>query len=92
MKVLDSTRYRDELVEAAHHYTDIRPALALRFITALDQARARAIAKPLAFRDRGHGVRAVLLQHFPYRLRFRLSEDSSKLFILSLTHTARKPE
>ena len=72
MKILDSTRYRDEFVEAAHHYADIRPVLALRFITALDQARARAIAKPLAFRDRGQGVRAVLLRHFPYRLRFRL--------------------
>lgn len=92
MKVYDSTHYRLEVVEVLAHYQLIRPTLALRFLAAVEAAHSRVVASPLAHRERKDGVRATLLRGFPYCLRFQLSEKGTTLRILSLTHTARKPE
>jgi plasmid stabilization system protein ParE len=92
VKVHDTTRYRIEVVAALDHYRAFQPALGLRFLTALEEAHSRAVSHPLAFRERKEGVRLVLLRRFPYALRFTVSEDRRRLRVLSLTHTARKPE
>ncbi|MFA6288386.1 MAG: hypothetical protein WC661_13465 [Opitutaceae bacterium] len=92
MTVLDSVRYRAEVTEIARYYADIRQPLSFRFLDAVADARNRAIIAPLAHRERKDGARVVLLRRFPYRLRFWLSEDRRILRVLSLTHTARKPE
>ncbi|TAG29619.1 MAG: hypothetical protein EAZ36_04040 [Verrucomicrobia bacterium] len=49
MKLHDSVRYRREVIAVAHHHTNISPALALRFLVALDQARFRAASSPAPF-------------------------------------------
>ena len=92
MIVTVSARTKAELANIAAYYGAIRPALAIQLIVAFDEACARAAVSPLAHRERKDGVRIVLLRRFPYRLRFRLSEDRRSLRVLSLTHTARKPE
>ncbi len=92
MNVHESTRYRLEVVEILAYYQAIRNPLALRFLAAVEEAHARAVSTPLAHREHRDGVRIVLLRRFPYRLRFQLSENHRMLRVLSLTHTARKPE
>lgn len=92
MNVHDTTRYRLEVSEILAHYQAIRNPLALRFLAAVEEAHALAVSAPLAHREHRDGVRVVLLRRFPYRLRFQLSENHRTLRVLSLTHTARKPE
>jgi len=92
MNVRDTTRYRLEVVAILGHYKAIRHSLAFRFLAAVEEAHARAVASPLAYREREDGVRVVLLSRFPYRLRFQFNENRRTLRVLSLTHTARKPE
>ena len=92
MNVRDTTRYRLEVVAILSHYQAIGHPLAFRFLAAAEEAHGRAVASPLVFREREDGVRVVLLRGFPYRLRFQLNENRRTLRVLSLTHTARKPE
>ncbi|MFA6289624.1 MAG: type II toxin-antitoxin system RelE/ParE family toxin [Opitutaceae bacterium] len=92
MKFTVSARTKAELVEIADYYGAIRPGLAVQLTAAFDEACGRAVASPLVFREREDGVRVVLLRRFPYRLRFQFNESRRTLRVLSLTHTARKPE
>jgi hypothetical protein len=92
VNVQETIRYRLEVVEILAHYEAIRRPLALRFLAAVEEAHGRAVASPLAHRERKDGVRVILLRRFPYLLRFQLSENQRTLRILSLTHAARKPE
>lgn len=92
MTLSDTARYRREVVEIAAHYEAIRPALALDFLTCVEEARGRVATHPKAFRERKEQVRIILLRRFPYALRFRAPRAKGPLRILSLTHVARRPE
>ncbi|MEY4488052.1 MAG: hypothetical protein RIQ79_560 [Verrucomicrobiota bacterium] len=92
MNLRDTARYRRDVVEVAAHYEAIRPALAIDFLTCLEEARSRLASHPRAFRERKEEVRIVLLRRFPYALRFRVPRAKDALRVLSLTHVARRPE
>ena len=92
MTLRDSARYRREVEAVAAYYETIRLPLALDFLVCLEEARARLAAHPLTYHERKEGVRLVILRRFPYALRFRLAASRRAVRVLSLTHTARKPE
>jgi plasmid stabilization system protein ParE len=92
VRLRDSVRYRQDLVEAVEYYQAISPDLALDLLDCVEEARAHIAANPRALRERREGIRQIVLRRFPLIVRFRFFAERRTVHILSLRHGARKPE
>lgn len=89
MKVVVSTRAREEILVACAWYEAKLPQLGEDFATAVDVAIRSALQRPLSFALVSAGHRRVLLKRFPYSVVFRLRPD--EIFIAAVFHHHRNP-
>lgn len=85
---------RQEIREAARHYEQRRAGLGIDFLTAIDEAIARAAqlgpdCRPAIAVPAELGVRRVLAKRFPYVVFF--VELRSSVRIIALGHERREP-
>jgi plasmid stabilization system protein ParE len=78
-----------ELSEAIRYYDAKATGLGDRFFAAVKAATRRIEEFPEIAPVIEHGVRAKVVQSFPYRLMYVLDRD--ELFIVALAHGSRRP-
>jgi toxin ParE1/3/4 len=71
------------------YYAEAEPDLGRRFVEAVEEATARALAFPLAGSPSDSDTRRVLLKGFPFSLIYRVEHDD--ILIVALAHHGRKP-
>lgn len=75
--------------EAWLRYRAIDPALASRFLAALDSAMARLSENPDRWPLYLHGTRRLLVHRFPFALIYRVSSGST--LVVAIAHQRRRP-
>jgi toxin ParE1/3/4 len=84
---------RDEYVAAARWYEQARPGLGEEFQadveSYVDLVAERSLPGTLAFVERNHEVRRVLLNRFPYAVYFEVSDE--ECVVWAVAHGRRRP-
>jgi plasmid stabilization system protein ParE len=80
---------RLEVLAEACYYHLVEAGLGTKFLKAVEDATARALAYPLAGSPAQHRTRRVFLRDFPFALVYR--SDEQGITIYALTHHARRP-
>jgi len=80
---------RLEVLAEVAYYHRVEAGLGTKFLEAVEDATARAVAYPLAGSPAQHETRRVFLRHFPFALIYR--SDEQGITIYALAHHARKP-
>ena len=81
---------RRELLLAVAYYSDKQPGLGPRFIAAVEEATARAVAFPHTGSPVSRQVRRLFLKDFPYTLVYR--PDAEGVVAFAVAHHSRRPE
>jgi plasmid stabilization system protein ParE len=81
---------RRELLEEVAYYNNIELGLGSRFLTAIEDATARALAYPLTGTPASENTRRMFLKDFPFALVYR--PDDNGIVVFALAHHARRPE
>jgi len=79
-----------ELEEAANHYAEIRPELALRFALAVDEAVESLADAPTLFAIVKKRLRRAGVKRFPYGLFFLVEQN--RVVIVACFHGKRNPK
>ena len=79
---------REFLTEVAY-YNNEQPGLGERFVAAVEEATARALAFPLAGSPASRNTRRVFLRDFPFAVVYRATADG--IIIFALAHHSRLP-
>jgi toxin ParE1/3/4 len=79
----------EEYDEAALWYGEREPALALRFIEAVEDAIRRILEAPTRWRVIEEDVRRCLTRVFPYGLLYTIEPDF--VLIVAVMHCSREP-
>jgi len=77
------------LAEVAY-YSNKESGLGSRFLTAVEDATARALAYPLTGTPASENTRRMFLKDFPFALVYR--PDENGIVVFALAHHARRPE
>jgi plasmid stabilization system protein ParE len=80
---------RLELLAEVLHYNEAEPGLGLRFVAAVEEAAARALAFPRAGSPTRFNTRRVFLKGFPFSLIYRLEADG--IVVFAIAHHKRRP-
>jgi len=80
---------RLEVLAEVGYYHRVEAGLGAKFIEAVEDATARALAYPLAGSPAQHKTRRVFLRDFPFSLVYR--SDEQGITIYALAHHARRP-
>ena len=80
---------RLEVLAEVAYYRRIETGLGTRFLEAVQNATARALAYPLAGTTAQNRTRRVFLRDFPFALIYR--SDEHGITIYALAHHARRP-
>jgi plasmid stabilization system protein ParE len=80
---------RLEVLAEVDYYHRLEPGLGQKFLEALEDATARALAFPQAGSPAPSGTRRVFLKDFPFALVYR--SDEQGITIYALAHHARRP-
>jgi toxin ParE1/3/4 len=80
---------RVELLAEIIHYDESEPGLGLRFLTAVEEAAARALAFPRAGSPAPSNTRRVFLKGFPFPLIYRPEPDG--IVIFAVARQKRRP-
>jgi hypothetical protein len=80
---------RLEVLAEVAYYRRIEAGLGTRFLEAVEDATARALAYPLAGTTAQNRTRRVFLRDFPFALVYR--SDEHGITIYALAHHARRP-
>ncbi len=80
---------RLELLAEVAYYHRLESGLGTKFLEAVEDASARALAYPLAGSSAQNRTRRVFLKDFPFALFYR--SDEQGITIYALAHHARKP-
>lgn len=80
---------RLEVLAEVDYYSRIETGLGTRFLEAVEDATARALAYPLAGTTAQNRTRRVFLRDFPFALIYR--SDEHGITIYALAHHARRP-
>lgn len=80
---------RLEVLAEVAYYRRIEAGLGTRFLEAVEDATARALAYPLAGTTAQNRTRRVFLRDFPFALVYR--SDERGITIYALAHHARRP-
>ena len=83
------TPARQEFLEQIEHYEREEAGLGARFVAAVEEATARALAFPLAGSIASKSTRRVYLKRFPFVLVYRMDEDG--IVVFAVAHHAPKP-
>ena len=78
----------DVLAEVGYYHR-VEAGLGAKFLEAVEDATARAVAYPLAGSPSQNGTRRVFLRGFPFALVYR--SDEQGITIYALAHHARRP-
>lgn len=81
---------RRELIAEVTYYNNKEFGLGSRFLVAVEDATARALAYPLTGTPASERTRRMFLKDFPFALVYRLDEDG--IVVFALAHHARRPE
>jgi len=79
----------EEYDEAALWYAEREPALALRFIEAVEDAIGRILEAPTRWRGIEEDVRRCLTRVFPYGVLYTIEPDF--VLIVAVMHCSREP-
>jgi len=80
---------RLEVLAEVRYYHQVDAGLGTKFLEAVQDAAARALAYPLAGSPAQHMTRRVFLRDFPFALVYR--SDEQGITIYALAHHARRP-
>ena len=80
---------RRELLAEVAYYEAKEPGLGGRFLVAVEEATARALAYPLTGTPASERTRRIVLKGFPFALVYRT--DDLGLVIFAVAHHARRP-
>ena len=80
---------RLEVLAEVGYYHRVEAGLGAKFLEALEDAIARALAYPLAGSPAQNRTRRVFLRDFPFALVYR--SDEQGITIYALAHHARRP-
>jgi hypothetical protein len=80
---------RLEVLAEVDFYHRVEAGLGAKFLDAVEDATARALAYPLAGSPAQNGTRRVFLRDFPFALVYR--PDEQGITIYALAHHARRP-
>ena len=78
-----------EYQDAAQYYVERDPALAGRFIVAVEDAIRRIVEAPQRWQVLDEDVRRCLTRVFPYGVLFTVETDF--ILIVAVMHTSREP-
>lgn len=81
---------RRELLAEVAYYSNKELGLGSRFLTAGEDAAARALAYPLTGTPASENTRRMFLKDFPFALVYRPEENG--IIVFALAHHARRPE
>ena len=81
---------RRELLEEVAYYNNIELGLGCRFLNAIEDATARALAYPLTGTPASGNTHRMFLKDFPFALVYR--PDDNGIVVFALAHHARRPE
>ncbi len=79
----------EEYREAAVHYSERDPGLALRFIEAVEETIQKILEAPTRWRVIDEDVRRCLTRIFPYGVLYTLEQDF--ILIVAVMHCSREP-
>ncbi len=79
----------DEYQEATRYYVERDPALALRFVEAVEDAIRRIVETPQRWRVLEDDVRRCLTHVFPYGVLYTVEPDF--ILIVAVMHGSREP-
>lgn len=80
---------RLEFLAEVVYYNAAQPGLGERFVTAVEEAAARAVAFPLSGSPSRAKTRRIIVKGFPFSLFYR--PESDEIVIFALAHHARRP-
>jgi len=80
---------RLEFLAEVIYYNEAQPGLGERFITAVEEAAARAVAFPLSGSPSRSNTRRVIVKGFPFSIFYR--PEPEEIVIFALAHHARRP-
>ena len=80
---------RFEVLAEVAYYHRVKEGLGTKFLEAVEDATARALAYPLAGSPAQLKTRRVFLRHFPFALIYR--SDEQGITIYALAHHSRRP-
>ena len=79
----------EEYREATLYYVERDPALALRFVEAVEDAIRRIVESPERWRVLDEDVRRCLTRVFPYGVLYTIEPDF--ILIIAVMHCSREP-
>ena len=79
----------EEYQKATLYYVERDPALALRFVEAVEDAICRILEAPQRWRVLDDDVRRCLTRVFPYKVLYTIEPDS--ILIVAVMHGSRGP-
>jgi toxin ParE1/3/4 len=80
---------RLELLAEVIHYNEAEPGLGLRFVEAVEEAAARALAFPRSGSPSRANTRRVILKGFPFSLIYRPEPDG--IVVFAVAHHKQRP-
>lgn len=80
---------RRELLSEVAYYQRVEEGLGAKFLAALEDATARALAYPMTGSPAPSGTRRVFLKDFPFALIYRA--DGQGITVYAIAHHARRP-
>jgi len=78
-----------EAREAWLRYRASDPAVAIRFMAALDRAIEQVADHPERWSSYLHGTRRILLRRFPYAVVYRV--EAQRVLVVAIAHQRRRP-
>jgi plasmid stabilization system protein ParE len=81
---------RRELLAEVGYYNNKELGLGNRFLAAVEDATARALAYPLTGTPASESTRRMFLKDFPFAIVYR--SDENGIVVFALAHHARRPE
>ena len=78
-----------EVLAEVGYYHRVEAGLGTKFLEAVEDATARALAHPLAGSPAQHRTRRIFRRDFPFALVYR--SDEQGITIYALAHHARRP-
>jgi plasmid stabilization system protein ParE len=80
---------RREFLAEVDYYNQEESGLGARFVAAVEEATARALAFPLAGSPATKNTRRIFLKDFPFAVVYR--PDADGITIFALAHHSRRP-
>lgn len=82
-----------DIQESYDWYEEQLPGLGARFVLEVDKYLELVAANPYQFAVQfSETYRFALLHHFPFRIVYRIDENSNTVYVTAVFHTSRDPQ